>query len=142
MQITRQADYAVRAVSFLARLSPGERVPTSLIAERQRIPQTFLAKIISQLSAAGIIRATRGARGGVALARAAEHVNLLEVIEAIDGPVRLNECVTDPEVCSMSEVCPVRSVWCKAQAELVERLQGTAFSQLTTPNMALAQLAA
>lgn len=141
MQITRQADYAVRAVSFLARLSPGERVPTSLIAERQRIPQTFLAKIISQLSAAGIIRATRGARGGVALARGADSVNLLEVIEAIDGPVRLNECVTDPGVCSMNEICPVRSVWCKAQAELVERLQGTRFSQLTAPTTALTQLA-
>lgn len=142
MQITRQADYAVRAVSFLARLAPGERVPTSLIAERQRIPQTFLAKIISQLSAAGIIRATRGARGGVALARTSENVNLLEVIEAIDGPVRLNECVTDPDVCSMSEICPVRSVWCKAQAELVERLQGTRFNQLAAPTQVLAAVPA
>jgi hypothetical protein len=69
VQITRQADYAVRAVLYLAERDPGARVSTGQIARDQKIPLTFLAKIVSQLSAAGLLHTTRGARGGVTLAR-------------------------------------------------------------------------
>ena len=72
MQITRQADYAVRAVLYLARLGGNERAATSAVAEEQRIPPSFLAKIISQLSIAGLLHTSRGARGGVTLARPAK----------------------------------------------------------------------
>ena len=60
MQITRQADYAVRAVLYLARLGSGERAATSTVAEEQRIPPSFLAKIISQLSIGGLLHTSRG----------------------------------------------------------------------------------
>ncbi|MEK7785839.1 MAG: Rrf2 family transcriptional regulator, partial [Chloroflexota bacterium] len=63
MQITRQADYAVRAVVHLAHLEPGARASTSRISEEQQIPLTFLAKIVSHLSVAGLLHTTRGARG-------------------------------------------------------------------------------
>jgi hypothetical protein len=53
MQITRQADYALRAMLYLAQLEPNQRAATSMIAEEQHIPPSFLAKIISQLSIAG-----------------------------------------------------------------------------------------
>ena len=65
MQITRQADYAVRAVLYLAHQENAERAATSTIAKEQRIPPSFLAKIISQLSIAGLLHTSRGARGGV-----------------------------------------------------------------------------
>jgi Rrf2 family protein len=133
MQITRQADYAVRAVHYLAHMKPGERVATAEVADRQRIPLTFLAKIVSQLSAAGVIRATRGAHGGITLARSPDHVTLLEVVEAIDGPVRLNECVTDLHACAMAPGCSVRDVWCQAQADLIDRLRQTTFGSLSAP---------
>ena len=100
MQITRQADYALRAMLFLARLEPGQRAATSQIAEDQEIPPSFLAKIISQLSIAGLIHTSRGARGGVSLARKVDDVSLLDVVEAIDGPITLNECTQDPDACS------------------------------------------
>ncbi len=92
MQITRQADYALRAMMFLARLAPNQRAATSQIAEEQQIPPSFLAKIISQLSIAGFIHTSRGARGGVTLARPAAEISILEVVEAIDGPISVNEC--------------------------------------------------
>lgn len=130
MQITRQADYAVRAVLYLAQREEGTRASTAQIARDQNIPLTFLAKIVSQLSAAGILRATRGARGGVTLARPVQEMSLLEVVEAIDGPVRLNECVLDPEACPQIEECTVRAVWCEAQADLVTKLAQTRFDQL------------
>jgi len=129
MQITRQADYAVRAVLHLAR-NGEQRIATSTIAEEQRIPPSFLAKIISQLSIAGLLHTSRGARGGVTLAREAKDITLLEVIEAIDGPIQLNECVGDNGTCSFDDNCPLRPIWCDAQEELVGRLKGTNFASM------------
>lgn len=130
MQITRQADYAVRAVVHLSGLENGGRAPTSKIASEQNIPPSFLAKIVSQLSVAGVVQTSRGARGGVSLARDAADISLLEVVEAIDGPIMLNECVTDPTVCIFGEDCKVHKIWCEAQAELVNKLAGTSFASL------------
>lgn len=129
MQITRQADYAVRAVLYLAQLGPERRAATSQVAQDQQIPPSFLAKIVSQLSVAGLLQTSRGARGGVSLARSPEEISLLEVVEAIDGPILLNECVAGNGVCTFGEGCPMRPVWCDAQAELVERLRVTNFAQ-------------
>jgi len=129
MQITRQADYAVRAVLYLARLGSHQRAATSTIAQKQRIPPSFLAKIISQLSIAGLLHTWRGARGGVTLARDPKEITLLEVIEAIDGPIQLNECVNGG-ACTFDSDCPLRPVWGEAQADLIERLKGTNFGQL------------
>ena len=130
MQITRQADYAVRAVLHLARVGNAERSATSTIAKEQNIPPSFLAKIISQLSISGLLHTSRGARGGVTLARDPRDISLLEVIEAIDGPIQLNECVGEDGTCSFEENCPIKPVWCDAQEELVARLRNTNFSQL------------
>src|SRR5512139_4256605 len=105
MQITRQADYAVRAVLHLAKIGNSERAATSTVAEEQRIPPSFLAKIISQLSIAGLLHTSRGARGGVTLARSPKEITLLDVIEAIDGPIMLNECVSEDGDCAFDEDC-------------------------------------
>src|SRR5215211_8345996 len=125
MQITRQADYAVRAILHLAQMKEGDRTATSTVAKEQNIPRSFLAKIISQLSIAGLLHTSRGARGGVTLAREAKDITLLEVVEAIDGPIQLNECVGDKGACTFDMSCPIKPVWCDAQEELISRLKGT-----------------
>lgn len=130
MQITRQADYAVRAVLYLAGLDNGGRAPTSQIAREGQIPPSFLAKIVSQLSVAGVVLTSRGARGGVSLARSSDDISLLEVIEAIDGPITLNVCVGDPNLCAMGGTCAVYKIWCEAQKNLIERLTSTYFNKL------------
>jgi Rrf2 family protein len=134
MQITRQADYALRAMLYLARLDADSRAATSQIAEEQLIPPSFLAKIISQLSIAGLIHTSRGARGGVTLARPPEEVTLLEVIEAIDGPIALNQCTLSKNGCPFQENCPIHPVWCDAQSELVNKLSSTTFATLIHSN--------
>ena len=130
MQITRQADYALRAMLFLAKLESTDRAATSQIAEEQHIPPSFLAKIISQLSIAGLIHTSRGARGGVLLARPPEDISILEVIEAIDGPIALNECTHVKGGCTFGDECPLKPLWCDTQNELVEKLKNTTFGQL------------
>jgi len=130
MQITRQADYAVRAVLHLARVGSAERSATSTIAKEQNIPPSFLAKIISQLSISGLLHTSRGARGGVTLARDPKDITLLEVVEAIDGPIQLDECVGNSGACTFDDNCPIKPVWCDAQEELVGRLKNTNFAQM------------
>jgi Rrf2 family protein len=130
MQITRQADYALRAMIYLARLEPNQRAATSQIAEVQHIPPSFLAKIISQLSIAGLIHTSRGARGGVSMARPPEDISILEVVEAIDGPIALNECTAASGNCQFGDDCPMRPIWCNTQDELIEKLRHTTFAQI------------
>lgn len=130
LEITRQADYALRATVEVARLSGGNRAPTSLIAARQKIPLPFLAKIISQLVVRGILEATRGASGGVSLARPPDMITMREIIEAIDGPISLNRCTRDPSVCELSGTCPFCEIFTEAQRSLVERLEKTTLADL------------
>jgi Rrf2 family protein len=134
MQITRQADYAMRAVLYLAELGPDHRASTSRIAEEKKIPPSFLAKIVSQLSVAGLLQTFRGARGGVSLARSPEEISFLEVVEAIDGPILLNECTIDESSCSFGETCMLRPVFCEAQSELVNRLDSMTFANALETN--------
>ena len=131
MQITRQADYALRTIIYLSRLEADEKAPTSIIAEKQQIPSSFLAKIISQLSIAGIIHTSRGAHGGVSLAKSPKEITVLDVVEAIDGPVTLNECTQNPDICIFSKDCPMRTIWCEAREELVNKLEGITFEQFS-----------
>ncbi len=133
MQITRQADYAVRAIYYLSIIGPENRASTSQIAKEQHIPPSFLAKIISQLSVAGLLHTSRGARGGVSLAREPKDITMLDVVEAIDGPILLNECVADTHGCKFDKACPMRSLWSELQDDLVARLGGTTFADFVIP---------
>jgi len=133
MQITRQADYAMRAMTYLSRLEPEQKASTSAIAEEQNIPPSFLAKIISQLSIAGLIHTARGARGGVALARPRETISVLDVIEAIDGPITINECASNPNSCPFVANCSLHQIWCDTRNEIIHRLETTSFSELVKP---------
>jgi Rrf2 family protein len=134
MQITRQADYAIRAVRYLAGQEPNQRSATSTVAKEMKIPPSFLAKIISQLSIAGLLHTSRGARGGVTLAREPANISMLDVVEAIDGPILLNECVGDPANCDFSEECMAHPIWKEVQETLVKRLRETKFDQISSKN--------
>jgi Rrf2 family protein len=131
MQITRQADYAIRAVRYLAKQEGSDkRVSTSTVAKQMQIPPSFLAKIISQLSIAGLLHTSRGARGGVALARQAKDISVLDVVEAIDGPILLNECVGSNKPCVFEDDCLVHPIWKEVQESLVSKLRSTRFDAL------------
>jgi Rrf2 family protein len=129
MQITKQADYAVRAMAYLAKIEKNQRAATSDIAEAQKIPPSFLAKIISQLSIAGLIFTSRGAHGGVMLSRPAGDISMLDVVEAIDGPISLNDCTLAPQSCERSDDCPMHDIWSDLQKELVEKLRASTFDK-------------
>jgi Rrf2 family protein len=132
MQITHQADYALRTILYLSKLEPNHRVPTSEIAKYNHIPPSFLTKIISQLSIAGLIHTSRGARGGVWLARPPEDVSVLDVLQAIDGSLVLNQCVENPGNCAVNQDCSIHHFWLETSRDVIGRLRDAKFDQFIT----------
>lgn len=142
LEVTRQADYALRAVTEIARLPEGERVATASIAAQQNIPLPFLAKIVSQLVVRGVLETVRGASGGVSLARPAETITMREIIEAIDGPISLNRCTREPSACGQVTTCPFCEIFVNAQRDLISRLDSTNIQDLVGRCLALEKAAA
>lgn len=132
MHLTRQSDYGVRAVLHLATLSYGDIVQTKEIAAREDIPSKYLPSIIRTLARAGLIRTMRGNQGGVMLSRPPEEINLREVIEAIEGPIVLVQCMKGPNQCIHEDYCTFLPVCENLQQMMVRQLEGTTFADLAT----------
>lgn len=130
LQLTRGGEYAVRAMSYLARFPEGHVAPLHDIGEDQAIPESFLAKILQSLVRSGLAVSQRGARGGFALARPADQITMRDVIEAVDGPISLNQCVLWPEDCERSGGCAAHRAWMHAQAQLMDVLDSVTLRTL------------
>jgi Rrf2 family iron-sulfur cluster assembly transcriptional regulator len=130
LQLTRGGEYAVRAMTYLARFPEGHVASLHDIGQAQDIPQSFLAKILQSLVRSGLAVSQRGARGGFALARPAADITMREVIEAVDGPIALNQCVLWPEDCARSGDCQVHVAWMRAQSQLMDVLDSVTLSSL------------
>lgn len=130
LRITRAADYAVRAMLHVGSLPDGVVALKSEIAEAEHIPPSFMAKILRQLVKSGLLRSARGVNGGFALARAAAEINLLDIVEGIEGPIHLTECSPDPENCALSHDCPVSTVWLEVQRRMTALLRETTLEAL------------
>jgi Rrf2 family transcriptional regulator, iron-sulfur cluster assembly transcription factor len=129
MQLSRKSDYALRAVMHLAGLPKGHLASIGAIAEAQSIPREFLAKILKDLTWAGILVSFQGVTGGYRLARLPKDVTFLDVIEAMDGPVQLNLCVTNPKNCEHSKNCTIREFWVKEQDHFLKVLSKANFQK-------------
>ena len=123
MQITRAADYAVRVVVHLASLPPGAIVRRPDIAKATNVAGSFLSKVLQQLAQAGIVSSQRGAGGGFQLAVPGDALSVLDVVEAMEGPIRLNTCLEAGPSCERKESCPAHEVWIEAQAALKQVLR-------------------
>ncbi len=132
MHLTRQSDYGVRAVLHLAGLPYGDVVQTREIALKEGIPSKYLPSIIRTLARAGLIRTMRGNQGGVTLARPPEEINLREVIEAIEGPIALVQCMKGPSQCVHEEDCTFLPVCEQLQGMMIGQLEGTTFADLAS----------
>jgi len=118
--IRRETDYAFRALAALAQ-SDGFLSVTAL-AEEVDVPPVFLRKIMQRLHAARIVESRQGLLGGYKLAVPARDVSLLDVVETVQGPLVMNECFTEAEVCKRVDFCPVRSRLVELQVELNAQL--------------------
>lgn len=132
MQITRASDYAVRVMIHLAGLPPGSRVRHPELSRATDVSGHFLSKVLQQLVRSRLIQSQRGSGGGFALAVPAATVSLLDVVEAIEGPVRLNQCLDEEPSCERKSWCPAHQVWAEAQAAIVNVLGAASMASLAS----------
>ena len=133
MQVTKEGDYALRAVIYLASAT-GRTASANEISAAQKIPPKFLARIMPKLVRQGLISSTPGSKGGYKLAREASQLSFLQVLEAIEGPLRLNVCLeADYGDCEHETLCSMKSVWSEAQERLAHYFAAITFDQLTEP---------
>ena len=130
LRLTRAADYAVRAMMHIGSLPEDSVALKDEIADAQHIPPSFMAKILRQLVKTGLLHSARGVNGGFGLAREAAKINLLDIVEGIEGPIHLNDCAPDPEHCTLSHDCPVSAVWVEVQRQMTELLRQTTLEAL------------
>jgi Rrf2 family protein len=128
MELSRAAQFAIRTVLDLAQGGPTR---TASIAARRGIPPAQAGKIIQQLVRGNIVRTTRGANGGVRLARPADRVTLKDVIGAIEGPLAVSRCIVYDD-CVCVQPCPVRAALSQIQRELERLLDGMTVADLAT----------
>ena len=130
MKLSTRGRYGTRALLDLA-LHRGEKpVPLKDIAQRQNIPLQYLEHLITPLIAGGIVWSTRGARGGVSLARPPEEIKLSEVIGLLEGSIAPVECVNDPKYCSRSDLCVTRDIWGELKKVMDGVLESTTLQDL------------
>lgn len=108
LKLTKKADYGLIALKHLSTQGPSGSSSAKEIAETYHIPLPLLAKVLQKLVKSGFLRSEHGTNGGYRLAREATHINALEVIRAIDGPIILTSCFTDHGACGQSQLCNVR----------------------------------
>jgi Rrf2 family protein len=129
MLVTRETDYAVRTVLYLARERDRSANATE-IAQVMHIPKSFLAKILQRLVRHHILHSMRGVNGGFMLAKKPSEITLLAVLEAIQGPTGINVCAIDSKRCRMSSTCSVHPVWVEIRTEVERRLNKRTIANL------------
>lgn len=137
MRLSSLADYAVVMMSAAARHCGGlSRLNATLIAGETGVPLPTVQKLVSRLSAAGLIESTRGAGGGFRLSRPPSAISLAEIIEAIEGPIALTTCVDAARHdCAIDGNCRVKPHWNAVNDVVRGALAGVSLAALSNQNV-------
>lgn len=134
MRLSNLADYAVVTMSAAARHCGGGRTSASELAGETGLPVPTVQKLVSKLTAAGLLRSTRGAGGGLQLARPAAAISLADIIEAVEGPIALTSCVdAERHDCALEGSCKVQPHWPIVNKALRGALADVSLVQLARP---------
>ncbi len=130
LTIRRDSDYAARILLHLAMQPPETCITAREVAKQKLIPQGLARSLLTRLAGAGLLVSRRGKGGGFSLARPPAEISLLEVVEAIEGPIALNTCTVEPQECPLMPQCPVHEAWVDARQRLREHLGRITFAAL------------
>ncbi|MBI5231897.1 MAG: Rrf2 family transcriptional regulator [Coriobacteriales bacterium] len=133
MEITRRTDYAIRMLLELAR-DGGEPISVRALAEHQGVPYAFARAVQRDLVGAKLVKARRGAAGGITLARPAEEITLLDIVAGMQGDPSIATCAGDPQWCDRSHSCSMHRVWCGANDLIRDYLGGRTLASLVIDN--------
>ncbi len=133
IRLNKITDYGVVVLSFLA-TRRGATVTTAEVAADTGVPVPTVAKILKILARAGIVASLRGAGGGYALARPAAEITIAQIVEALEGPIVLAECVDGSEnQCGVEMLCPMRGGWNRISEAIAAALSEVTLLDMITP---------
>jgi len=136
MRLSSMADYAVVTMSAAARHCGTVRVSAAQLAVETGLPVPTVQKLVSVLSAAGLLRSSRGAHGGLQLARPAAAITIADIVEAVEGPIALTACVEQgKQDCALESCCSARPHWGAVNAALRGALAEVPLSRFVTDPM-------
>jgi Rrf2 family protein len=134
MQVTRAGEYAIIGLLYLAKQPEGRTVMVDEISEAEKIPSSFLAKIFQSLAKGNLVQSHRGAGGGFSLARSSREINLLQILNCVEGDFALQKCVSDEPSCVVSTErlgsCVLCGVFAEAQRRVNEVFARTTLADL------------
>jgi Rrf2 family protein len=125
MQISRKSDYALRAMVYIAAWENDKICSINEIAEAEKIPREYLAKILKELALQSFLQSFKGINGGYRLAMPRERITFLTIIEAMQGKIYVNDCVRNAgnnEACNRMAGCAMHSFWLAEQDRVVKSL--------------------
>jgi len=132
LRLSTRGHYGLKAMFDLALNYGDNPIPLKSIAERQGISDNYLEQLISVLRKAGLVNSVRGAQGGYILARKPEHINVGEIIRALEGPIAPVDCVSEvePTECDQSDFCITRTVWARVRDSIAEVLDSISLADM------------
>jgi FeS assembly SUF system regulator len=132
LRVTKLTDYATVVLTALA-ARPDDVLSAPELAEQAGLEAPTVAKLLKPLAQAGLVEGFRGANGGYRLARPAESISLVEIVEAMEGPLGMTECSVHAGQCGIEDSCGVRANWRLINDVVADALRGVSLAQLLAP---------
>lgn len=132
LRVTRLTDYATVVMTVLA-TRPDAVLSASELAEHAGLETTTVSKLLKPLAQAGLVAGFRGVNGGYRLARAADRIGLIDIVEAMEGPLAITECSVHDGQCGIERSCGMRANWRRINDVVVDALRSVTLAQMLNP---------
>lgn len=132
LRVTKLTDYATLVLTVLA-ADPSVVLSAPELAERAGLETPTVSKLLKPLAQAGLVDGFRGANGGYRLARPADRITLIEIVEAMEGPLAMTECSIHEGNCGIQDSCSVRANWRHINDVVADALRAVSLAQMLTP---------
>ena len=129
LRVTKLTDYATVVLTALA-ARPRDVMSAAELAEQSGLEAPTVSKLLKPLAQAGLVEGFRGANGGYRLARDASAISLVEIVEAMEGPLAMTECSLHDGQCGISEQCGVRGNWRRINDVVADALRAVSLAQM------------
>ena len=130
MGLSTKGSYGLRAMIQLALRDEQAPVPLRDIAQEENLSLDYLEQLVISLRRAGLVRTTRGPRGGFQLARPPDQITARQIVEALEGSLTVRECVSDPASCNRSSSCAARELWERVSRAIAGTLEEATLASL------------
>jgi FeS assembly SUF system regulator len=132
LRVTKLTDYATVVLTVLA-ARQGQVLSAAELAEQSGLEQPTVSKLLKPLAQAGLVEGLRGVHGGYRLAREACRISLIEIVEAMEGPLAMTECSQHQSTCGIAHQCGVRANWRLINDVVADALRGVTLAQMLQP---------